>query len=138
MPICAIGRNDGLVPYSMHAKLLRQVYYRFVERRLGGPQENASNFQMTGPDDKTPWLLQGFGDALVDRDSPHFREFQEVSENFVRGYKRFVELGFPSETIGLAMLGATINMYTMLEIREQLPDLLRKVAQRIETEERLH
>lgn len=93
---------------------------------------------MTGPENKTPWLLQDFNDTLVDRDSPHFREFQEVSENFMRGYKRFVDLGFPSETIGLAMLGATINMYNMLEIRKQLPELLRKVAERIESEERLH
>lgn len=93
---------------------------------------------MTDQDDKTPWLFQDFNELLVDRDSPHFREFQEVAENFIRGYKRFVDLGFPSETIGLAMLGATINMYNMLEIREQLPDLLRKVALRIENEERLH
>lgn len=93
---------------------------------------------MTDPKDKTPWLLQDFGDFQVDRDSPHFREFQEISENFVRGYKRFAELGFPSETIGLAMLGATVNLYRMLEISHQLPDLLRKVAQRVETEERLH
>jgi hypothetical protein len=93
---------------------------------------------MTGPNHKTPWLLQDVNDELVDRSSPHFREFQEVSENFMRGYKRFVELGFPSETIGLAMLGATINMYNMLEIRKQLPELLRRVAEKIETEERLH
>jgi hypothetical protein len=100
--------------------------------------EYASNFHMTGPDRKAPWLLQDVNDMLVDRDSPHFREFQEVSENFMRGYKRFVDLGFPSETIGLAMLGATINMYNMLEIRKALPELLRKVADKIETEERLH
>jgi hypothetical protein len=93
---------------------------------------------MTGRDDKTPWLLQDINDPLVDRNSPHFREFQEVSENFIRGYKRFVDLGFPSETIGLAMLSATINMYNLLEIRKQLPDLLRNLALKIETEERLH
>jgi hypothetical protein len=93
---------------------------------------------MTDRDPKTPWLLRDFNDVLVDRNSPHFREFQEVSENFMLGYKRFVDLGFPSETIGLAMLGATINMYNMLEIRKQLPDLLRNLALRIEAEERLH
>lgn len=75
---------------------------------------------------------------LVDRNSPHFHEFQEVSENFMRGYKRFIDLGFPSETIGLAMLGATINMYSLLEIRKELPDLLHKLAEKIEHEERLH
>lgn len=93
---------------------------------------------MTGPDDKTPWLFQDLNNMLVDSDSPHFREFQEVSGNFMRGYKRFIDLGFPSETIGLAMLGAAINMYNMLEIRRELPDLLRKLADKIEAEERLH
>lgn len=92
---------------------------------------------MTGPDDKIPWLLLDLNDLLVDEDSPHFREFQEVSGNFMRGYKRFIDLGFPKETIGLAMLGATINMYKMLEIRRELPDLLRKLAEKIEAEERL-
>jgi hypothetical protein len=92
---------------------------------------------MTDPKDKLPWLLQDFNDMIVDTDSPHFREFQEISENFIRGYRRFVDLGFPSESIGLAMLGATINMYNLLDIRKDLPDLLRKVAQEIETEERM-
>jgi hypothetical protein len=93
---------------------------------------------MTDPKDQTPWLLQDLNDMLVDRDSPHFHEFQEISENFVRGYKRFIDLGFPSETIGLAMLGATINIYSLLENRKELPDLLRKLADKIEREGNLH
>lgn len=103
--------------------------------------DHATKLPMTEPEGKIPWLLQDLNDILVSRDSPHFREFQEVAENFIRGYRRFVDLGLPGETIGLAMLGATINMYTMLEIRNQLPDLFRKLAQRIETGEtgeRLH
>jgi hypothetical protein len=61
-----------------------------------------------------------------------------VSEDFLRGYRRFVDLGFPSEAIGLAMLGATINMYTMLDIQKDLPDLFRKLADKIENEVKLH
>lgn len=93
---------------------------------------------MTERDDKTPWLFQDVNEEIVDRNSPHYREFLEISENFMRGYKRFVDLGFPRETIGRAMLGATINMYNMLEIRKELPDLLRQLAESIEQEERLH
>jgi hypothetical protein len=93
---------------------------------------------MTDRKDRISWLLQDPTDSPVDQDSPHFREFQQVSEDFLRGYRRFVDLGFPSEAIGLAMLGATINMYTMLEIHEQLPDLFRKLADKIEVEAKLN
>lgn len=93
---------------------------------------------MTDRKDRISWLLQDPAESLVDQDSPHVREFQQVSEDFLRGYKRFVDLGFPSEAIGLAMLGATINMYTMLEIQKELPDLFRRLADRIEIEEKLN
>ena len=93
---------------------------------------------MTDRKDSISWLLQDSTASLVDQESPHFREFQQVSEDFLRGYRRFVDLGFPSEAIGLAMLAATINMYTMLEIHKQLPELFRKLADRIEIEEKLH
>ncbi len=93
---------------------------------------------MTDRKDQIPWLLQDPTDSLVDQESPHFREFQQVSEDFLRGYKRFVDLGFPSEAIGLAMLSATINMYTMLGIHKGLPDLFRTLADRIEINEKLN
>jgi hypothetical protein len=93
---------------------------------------------MTDRKDRISWLLQDPTESLVDQDSPHFREFQQVSEDFLRGYRRFVDLGFPSEAIGLAMLGATINMYTMLEIHKELPDLFRRLADKIEIEAKLH
>lgn len=93
---------------------------------------------MTDRKDKISWLLQDQPESLVEEDSPHFREFQQVSEDFLRGYRRFVDLGFPSEAIGRAMLAATINMYTILEIQNQLPELFRKLAERIEAAEKLH
>jgi hypothetical protein len=113
-----------------------QLQLRFV--KVGGMPGNVSISYMTDRKDRIPWLLLDQTESLVDQDSPHFREFQQVSENFLRGYRRFVDLGFPSEAIGLAMLGATINMYTMLEIHKELPDLLRKLADRIEHESQLH
>jgi hypothetical protein len=109
---------------------------RFVQ--VGGLPGDVSNSHMTDEKDKLPWLLRDVTESLVDQESPHFLEFQEVSENFLRGYKRFVDLGFPSETIALAMLGATINMYSMLEIHKELPDLFRKLADKIEFETRLN
>ncbi len=35
------------------------------------------------------------------------------------------------------MLGATINMYSILEIQKDLPDLFRKLADKIEIEAKL-
>lgn len=105
---------------------------------VGGLLGNVSISYMTDRKDRISWLLQDPNESLVDENSPHFREFQQVSEDFLRGYRRFVDLGFPSEAIGLAMLAATINMYTMLEIHKQLPELFRKLAERIEVEEKLH
>jgi hypothetical protein len=93
---------------------------------------------MTDQKDKISWLLQDPTESLVGQDSPHFREFQQVSEDFLRGYKRFVDLGFPSEAIALAMLGATINMYTMMEMHKELPDLFRQLADRIEIDAKPH
>jgi len=93
---------------------------------------------MTGKKDRIAWLLQDQKDAPVDQDSLNYREFQQLSEDFLRGYKRFMDLGFPSEAIGLAMLNATINMYTILEIHKELPDLFRKLADKIECETKLH
>ena len=93
---------------------------------------------MTDQKDRISWLLQDPTESLVDQNSPHFREFQQVSEDFLRGYKRFVDLGFPSEAIGLAMLGATINMYTMLEMHKELPELFRQLADRIEIDAKPH
>jgi hypothetical protein len=93
---------------------------------------------MTDRKNSVFWFLQDSEESLIDQNSPHFREFQEVSEDFLKGYRRFVDLGFPSEAIGLAMLGATINMYTILEIQKQLPDLFRKLADSIEFKEKLH
>lgn len=93
---------------------------------------------MTDEKGRIAWLLQDPKDAPVDQDSPHYREFQQISEDFLRGYRRFVDMGFPSDAIGLAMLNATINMYTILEIHKELPDLFRKLADKIEVEAKLH
>lgn len=93
---------------------------------------------MNDEKDRIAWLLQDPKDAPVDQDSPHYREFQQISEDFLRGYRRFVDMGFPSDAIGLAMLNATINMYTILEIHKELPDLFRKLADKIEVEAKLH
>lgn len=93
---------------------------------------------MTDPKDIISFLLKDQPESIVDEDSPHFREFQQVSEDFLRGYRRFVDLGFPSEAIGRAMLAATINMYLILKIHKQLPELFRKLAERLEAAEKLH
>ena len=59
-------------------------------------------------------------------------ELAEVSSLMMEGYARFIGAGVPGQTVALAMLGATINLYDMFDMRADLPDLLRIMAGRIE------
>jgi hypothetical protein len=65
----------------------------------------------------------------------HYTEFQEISRSMLTGYSRFTKLGLPGQTVALAMLSATVNLYHMFEIYDALPQLLRELALRLESEE---
>lgn len=78
------------------------------------------------------WLLDIMQDLLRDEISLHFSDFAEVADSFVEGYAKFSELGLPDQTIALAMLGATINIYEMFGKRAELPALFRALADKIE------
>ena len=88
--------------------------------------------------ERNRWLLNRLQDLLIDDSSPNFNEFAEVSNSFVEGYARFVSLGIPSQTIGLAMLGATVNIYDLFGMGRELPDLLRTLADKLEDDSRTH
>ncbi|MFC0588221.1 hypothetical protein ACFFF7_02215 [Novosphingobium aquiterrae] len=76
---------------------------------------------------------EGLKSLMLDQNSSlHFADFSEISETMMNGYARFVRLGMPGHTVALAMLGATVNLYRMFELDEELPDLLRGLATRIE------
>lgn len=72
-------------------------------------------------------------ELLMDRGALHFSEFARVSEGMMDGYAHFVRLGMPGNTVALAMLGAALNLYEMFGLRSMLPDLLRNVADRLES-----
>ncbi|KHK92875.1 hypothetical protein LK12_00185 [Novosphingobium malaysiense] len=61
-----------------------------------------------------------------------FSDFRDISDAMMSGYARFIRLGVPGHTIGLAMLGATMNLYELFGMRTDLPELLRSIAARIE------
>ena len=82
---------------------------------------------------KSKKAVEGFKHLMSDQNSSlHFSDFSEISETMMNGYARFVKLGLPGQTVALAMLGATVNLYRMFEIDDQLPDLLRGLATSIE------
>ena len=88
---------------------------------------------MAEPPERSRKIIEGLHDLLLDENSSlHFADFQEISENMMNGYARFVKLGLPGQTVALAMLGATVNLYEMFGMRDDLPDLLRGLASRIE------
>lgn len=84
------------------------------------------------------WFLEGVQDLLLDESALHFSDFSEVADSFMEGYARLSKLGLPDETIALAMLGATVNLYDLFGIRGDLPGVLRSLADRLEAEEQRH
>ncbi|WP_296676794.1 hypothetical protein [Novosphingobium sp.] len=77
--------------------------------------------------------VEGLKSLISDQNSsPHFADFSEISETMVNGYARLVRLGMPGHTVALAMLGATVNLYRMFGLDEELPELLRGLATSIE------
>lgn len=88
---------------------------------------------MADPPDRARTILEGLHELLLDENtSLHFTDFQEISESMMNGYARFVKLGLPGQTVALAMLGATVNLYQMFDMHDDLPDLLRGLATRLE------
>lgn len=83
-------------------------------------------------------LLEGMQDLLKDETALQFSDFAEVTDSFMEGYARFARLGLPNQAIALAMLGATINLYDMFGMRDDLPNLFRTLADRIEDDNPTH
>lgn len=85
------------------------------------------------PPDRTRKILEGLHNLLLDENSTiHFAEFNEISDTMMDGYARFIRLGLPGQTVALAMLGATVNLYRLFDMRDELPDILRGLASQIE------
>lgn len=61
-----------------------------------------------------------------------FRDFAPVSQQLVASYARIAQLGLPANTVAAAMLGATLNFYKAFGMSNELPDLLRSMADMIE------
>lgn len=79
-----------------------------------------------------PLSFEEFSLHFDQNDVIHFRELVEVSDSLMAGYARFAQQGLPSEAIGIAMLGATLNLYDVFGMQSDLPRLLRGLADRIE------
>lgn len=72
---------------------------------------------------------------MIEASHLHFSEFHDVSQCMLNGYARFTEMGLPGQTVALAMLDATVNLYQLFDMHDDLPELLRAVALRIESGE---
>lgn len=79
-----------------------------------------------------PLTFEEFSVHFDQSDIINFRELVEVSDSLMAGYARFARHGLPSEAIGIAMLGATLNLYDVFGMKDDLPRLLRGLADRIE------
>jgi hypothetical protein len=61
-----------------------------------------------------------------------FEEFASVSSELMNAYLALIRRGMPEKSIAFAMVGATVNLYHALNIIDELPDILRAVADRVE------
>ena len=93
---------------------------------------------MTSSEDRSAKMMRGLRRLLADQSSTEFVDFVEVAESLMDGYAKLISKGSPASTVALAMLGATLNLYEMLGMRAELPDLLRSVADQIESDGRVN
>lgn len=83
---------------------------------------------------KSASLASKFQDyrAGGDASPAHFTDFVDISHSFVSAYSRMLKAGMPHDSIAVAMLGATLNVYEMFGLKAELPGLLRELAEEIE------
>lgn len=71
-------------------------------------------------------------------ENPQFRDFMAVSNKVLEGYSDLAKRGFRPEALSLAMVGAVVNFHQMFNMSDQLPDILRGVADRLDEKREPH
>ncbi|PNU04769.1 hypothetical protein [Novosphingobium guangzhouense] len=69
----------------------------------------------------------GIGPGEID-----YRDLSSITHDLTAIYARMIGLGLPASALASAMLGASVNFYDCFGMIEQLPELLRLLADRIE------
>ena len=59
-------------------------------------------------------------------------EMGEVANELLRGYLALIERGHHQSTIAEAMLAATVNLFDVLDLNNEVPALLRTIADRLD------
>ena len=94
---------------------------------------------MDDPSDIRKALWESIQALMADNTSGiDYRSFSSISDRFLREYGDLRKDGLAGQTIALAMLGATLNMYSMFGAHRQLPDLLRELADSLDQNRNLH
>jgi hypothetical protein len=60
------------------------------------------------------------------------QEMMTVANDLLRGYLALTQRGYHPRTVAMAMMGATINLFDVLDLNRELPSLLRAIADRVE------
>jgi hypothetical protein len=73
------------------------------------------------------------GSALsLDGDQLQSEEMMAVANDLLRGYLALTERGYHPRTVAMAMMGATVNLFDVLDLNAELPPLLRAIAERVD------
>jgi hypothetical protein len=82
--------------------------------------------------------LQYFESGIYnEQDFKNVRSFSDISGQLMDSYAKLVELGLPSASIAAAMMGATLNFYKAFDMTEELPNMLRSIADMLEKQRQL-
>lgn len=68
----------------------------------------------------------------------NYRDFTKISDRFLLEYNGLRNDGLAGQTIALAMLGATLNMYSIFGAHHKLPKALRDLADMLDRNRNLH
>lgn len=63
-----------------------------------------------------------------------YRDLAPAAHELAAIYARMMTLGLPASALASAMLGATVNFYECFGMSNELPELLRALADRLEFE----
>ncbi len=94
---------------------------------------------MTKSENALQAYWQAIQELLDSEDSQiDFRLFSNVSERFLTEYQQLQRQGLPGQTVALAMLYATMNMYALVGSQQLLPQVLRVLADKLDQDGTAH
>jgi hypothetical protein len=86
------------------------------------------------PTDASFEMLTRYMEPPAAAKAPGYRAFSNVSRTLLESYGELVSEGLPPASVAFAMLGATVNFYKLFGMSDELPELLRALADSVQSD----